>query len=145
MEIMYWITRLEAINTMFGVIMIISIFGTLGFIAANIISVAAEFDDARECAKNVRKRLIAFVVILPISVIGLVFVPTTNDALIIYGVGGTLEWVRDNDNVKQIPDKAVEALSLYLDNINADLKEGNCCTAKTKCEAVSEHETNNEE
>ena len=131
METMYWITRLDALNITFGILLIISIFGTIAFIVANIISATSEFEDVREGAKMVKQKLTLFVVIFIISMIGCIFTPNTNEALVIYGVGGTLEWVKDNDNAKQLPDKAVEALSLYLDNINAELKENNEDT-KTK-------------
>ena len=131
METMYWITRLDALNITFGILLIISIFGTIAFIVANIISATSEFEDVREGAKMVKQKLTLFVVIFIISMIGCIFTPNTNEALVIYGVGGTLEWVKDNDKAKQLPDKAIEALSLYLDNINAELKENNEDT-KTK-------------
>ena len=125
METMYWITRLDALNITFGILLIISIFGTIAFIVANIISATSEFENIREGAKMVKQKLTLFVVIFIISTIGCIFIPNTNEALVIYGIGGTLEWVKDNDKAKQLPDKAVEALSLYLDNINAELKENN--------------------
>ena len=131
METMYWITRLDELNITFGILLIISIFGTIAFIVANIISATSEFEDVREGAKRVKQKLTLFFVIFIISTIGCIFIPNTNEALVIYGVGETLEWIKDNDKAKQLPDKAIEALSLYLDNINAELKENNEDT-KTK-------------
>lgn len=125
METMYWITRLDALNLTFCILLTISIFGTIVFIVVNIISATSEFEGVREGAKIVKQKLTLFVVILIISTIGCIFIPNTNEALVIYGVGETLEWIKDNDKVKQLPDKAVEALSIYLDNINAELKENN--------------------
>jgi len=123
MDLMYWITRLDSINTTFLVVMVFAIIGSLAFVVARICGLAAEYESDQECAKKVAKGFRPFVIILPIVVAGVIFIPSTNDALIIYGVGGTLEWVQDNDKIKQIPDKAVEALSLYLDNINDEQRE----------------------
>lgn len=117
MEAMYWITRLDAICVAFNIIMVFCIIGTLVFIVCRIVNKAAEYESVAEQAGIIAGRLIAFVSILPISIAAVIFVPDTKEALVIYGVGGTLEWIKENDNAKQIPDKAVEALNLYLDNI----------------------------
>ena len=48
------------------------------------------------------------------------FIPTTNEALLIYGVGGTIDYIKSNDTAKQIPDKCVKALDKYLDNLTKE-------------------------
>ena len=55
-----------------------------------------------------------------LSGIGWVFVPKTNEALLIYGVGTTIDYVDNNETIKQLPDKAVQALDKYLDSFNKD-------------------------
>ena len=50
-----------------------------------------------------------------ISALGLILVPSTKDALIIYGVGGTVEYLRDNSTAQKLPDKCVEALDKFVD------------------------------
>ena len=50
-----------------------------------------------------------------ISALGLIFIPSTKDALIIYGIGGTVEYLRDNPTARQLPDKCVEALGKFVD------------------------------
>ena len=56
---------------------------------------------------------------------GLVFVPKTNEALFIYGVGTTIDYVDNNETIKQLPDKAVQALDKYLDSLNKDEENKN--------------------
>lgn len=51
------------------------------------------------------------------------FIPTTNQALLIYGVGGTIDYIKSNDTSKQLPDKCVKALDKYLDNLTKEEKE----------------------
>ena len=48
------------------------------------------------------------------------FIPTTNEALLIYGVGGTIDYIKSNDTAKQIPDKCVKELDKYLDNLTKE-------------------------
>lgn len=48
------------------------------------------------------------------------FIPTTNQALLIYGVGGTIDYIKSNGTAKQLPDKCVKALDKYLDNLTKD-------------------------
>lgn len=48
------------------------------------------------------------------------FIPTTNQALLIYGVGGTIDYIKSNDTAKQLPDKCVKALDKYLDNLTKE-------------------------
>ena len=66
---------------------------------------------------NYSKRFI-FVTII----VGLInfFIPTTNEALLIYGVGGTIDYIKSNDTSKQLPDKRVKALDKYLDNLTKE-------------------------
>lgn len=49
-----------------------------------------------------------------------IFIPTKNEALLIYGVGGTIDYIKSNNTSKQLPDKCVKALDKYLDNLTKD-------------------------
>jgi hypothetical protein len=49
-----------------------------------------------------------------------IFIPDTKQALIIYGVGGTIDYVKDNDKCKQIPNKVIDALDKYLEYLNKE-------------------------
>lgn len=59
-------------------------------------------------------------VVFFVSVFMNIFIPTTNEALLIYGVGGTIDYIKANDTAKQLPDKCVKALDKYLDNLTKD-------------------------
>ena len=45
-----------------------------------------------------------------------VFVPTTQQAMMIYGVGTVVDYVQTNEDIKQLPDKCVQALDMWVDN-----------------------------
>lgn len=63
--------------------------------------------------KVVTKYILPMAVI--ISMLGAMFIPDTKSLYIIYGVGGTLDYLKENKTAKKIPDKAILALDKYLD------------------------------
>lgn len=68
-----------------------------------------------------KRSIIATLVLIVINI----FIPTTNEALLIYGVGGTIDYIKSNNTAKQLPDKCVKALDKYLDNINKEEEKQN--------------------
>lgn len=115
---MYWITRLSSIHDAFLFVFIIAAI-VAGFTGIIILLIGDDKDD-HACFKRVKKYFITAVVAVVLSGIGLVFVPKTNEALLIYGVGTTIDYVDNNETIKQLPDKAVQALDKYLDSFNKD-------------------------
>lgn len=116
---MYWITRLSSIHDAFLLILIIAV--TVAVLTGIIVlSFSNDDEDDDNCFKSIKKCFIISVVAVVLSGIGLVFVPKTNEALLIYGVGTTIDYVDNNETIKQLPDKAVQALDKYLDSLNKD-------------------------
>ena len=114
---MYWITRLSSIHDAFLFIFITAV---IIAVFTGIIVLSFGDEDNRACFKQLKKCSITAVVSVVLSGIGLVFVPKTNEALLIYGVGTTIDYVDNNETIKQLPDKAVQALDKYLDSLNKD-------------------------
>lgn len=117
----YWITRLDSIDKLlvaFAVVAaIVLIVGLIGF---GVTYDDDEFDSDDESTKKMRKyfkktAIVSFIVFLFISIIN-TFLPTTKDAYIIYGVGGTFDYLKTNETAKQLPDKVVMAIDSYLDS-----------------------------
>lgn len=115
---MYWITRLSSIHDAFLFVFIIAAI-VAGFTGIIILLIGDDKDD-HACFKRVKKYFITAFVAVVLGGIGLVFVPKTNEALLIYGVGTTIDYVDNNGTIKQLPDKAVQALDKYLDSLNKD-------------------------
>ena len=46
-----------------------------------------------------------------------VFVPTTNEMYTIIGIGGTYEYLKDNKDIKEIPDNTIKALKIWSENL----------------------------
>ena len=132
MNEVYWITRLDAICNFLSAVAVVC------FMISVVIGIFAmcnkfEADDYKEDGKyynchmqkfkmflNYFKRF-TFAVIVVSSIN--FFIPTTNEALMIYGVGGTIDYIKSNDTSKQLPDKCVKALDKWVDNLNEEKQE----------------------
>lgn len=124
MNTLYWITVVGNINIALVVLMI---FGALSLIVWVISSANIKYcgdDNCLEDEKRVWLEIKKFT--KPLSIVGILslflycFVPTTKEALLIYGVGETLDYLKSNKTAKEIPDKAIIALDKYLDSFNKE-------------------------
>ena len=109
MENIYWITRLDSFITFLTVLCVLS-----SIILS--ISIITRLLDDIECTKIFKKYLKIFIPILIFSVLGLIFVPTTKETLLIYGVGGTIDYMKSDSIASKLPQKAIIALDKYLES-----------------------------
>ena len=114
MEEIYWITRMDNIHTALAIFLCVSVIFT-------IISIIGYFIE--KCLGEDRDEYMNFSKLLkyvaPSSLILtllLVFTPTTKEVLMIYGVGGTLDYVQSNEKIQQLPDKVVDAIDLFIED-----------------------------
>ena len=115
-DMLYWITRLDGINTLVTVMLVLSAVVVIVSFVFYLIS----FDSyTYENPLNVRKLTIKLFKIgipfLIISAIVLIFVPTTKEAMIIYGGGKTLEFAKQDSSLNKIPYQATKVITNYLD------------------------------
>ena len=113
----YWITRFDSIR---GICIAIAIIAAL---CAMWIGFAYFLDLKSDGVSNKKKPFTISIVTLVLFVLLLTFVPTTKEALLIYGVGSTIDYVNGNETIKSLPDKAINALDKYLDSLNKDKDE----------------------
>lgn len=101
------------------------------FFGLLIISYIACLEDKDQDETNITKKLLKIVVpIFTISLLIEVFIPTTKEALVIYGVGGTVDYLKANPTAKKLPDKCINALDKWVDSFSA---EKNDSTKKKWC------------
>ena len=134
MNEIYWITRLDAICNFLTIVSILCFFsfGILCIVAIFSRYDAEYFEENGEKLNKCMLKYKIFIdyakkcaIILCVSVFINFFIPTTNQALLIYGVGGTIDYIKSNDTSKQLPDKCVKALDKYFDNINKEEEKRN--------------------
>lgn len=110
MNEIYWITRLDAIQTL----AIIAVF-ILGVFTFLYILVWIMEDDKKDKSK-LKKIILKFAAYISIPVFLLVFIPSKRDMLMIIGIGGTIEYLKSNDTAKKLPDKVIMAIDKLLDD-----------------------------
>ena len=129
MNEIYWITRLDAICNFLTTIAVVS-FVISVVIGAFAIYNRFDADDYAEGGENYNCYMQRFkiflnyfkrsiIVTLVLTVIN-IFIPTKNDALLIYGVGGTIDYIKSNDTAKQIPDKCIKELDKWVENLTKE-------------------------
>lgn len=99
----------------------------IGFlIAAVVIGVLAiiEYEpdihnDKVEKAK-VQKRIKKYIISASILFVLFILTPSTSTGYKILGIGGTIDYLRQNETAKQLPDKCIKALDLWIDEIAPD-------------------------
>ena len=131
MNEIYWITRLDIIHTLTLILFVasiiaslISIISYLCFNGQSIYDMNREYERSAKENKeyaNVSKRVLKYCIIpLIFSTLLLIFAPTTKQAMLIYGVGGTIDYVKQNPVAKRLPDKCVNALDKWVDSWNEE-------------------------
>lgn len=115
MESLYWIITIGHLSGFFVAFCII--FGTLfGVWIVKLLTDQIEWSNDKELRKSDKKWAKIFAVIEIISALGIVFVPNQKELLTIYGIGGTIDYIRSNDTAKQLPDKCINALDKWVDS-----------------------------
>lgn len=128
MSEIYWLTRVDTLNTIFGwMIAIPVIVGILMFIAFLVSMESLRSNEIEENWLSFKKYCKKFRnVLLPVFIIGILgigFCPTKNDMLLIYGVGGSIDYLRSNPTAQKLPDKCIEALDAWVDELFPEKKD----------------------
>lgn len=112
MSELYWLGVLGNLHDFGEVVFILSIIVLFG-LGLWILMFGSDYDEPFEKIKRTFKcSIYAFVFGTTISV----FIPSTKGLLIIYGVGGTIDYIKENKDANKIPDKCIKALDKYLDD-----------------------------
>lgn len=134
MSEIYWITRLTCICNFLTAVAVVSflISATMAIFAMCNKFEANDYEEGGKYYNYYIQRFKMFLSyfkrLIFVAIIACLinfFIPTTNEALMIYGVGGTIDYVKSNETTKQLPDKYIKALDKYLDNINKEEEEQN--------------------
>ena len=118
MSDLYWITVLgnlkitsAAFAFTLGLMLLLLI---IGYSASS--STDGEEDTFEFCKKYIKRLLLPFI----IAILGVIFIPSTKELYLIYGVGGTLNFLKDNPTAKQLPDKCIKAMDKWVDSTMGD-------------------------
>lgn len=110
MSEIYWISRLDYICNLFIVLSII--FGTIVVVGGFTLAVLDRSNNDYPTILKIVKRSI---LILGFSLLGVIFLPNTKQAYMIWGLGGTIDYIKSNETVQKLPDKTIQCLDKFLD------------------------------
>ena len=118
----YWLQVVGNFGSLTVVAMIIAIIAlivlTIGYCAFEVYD-----DDDRAKQAAIVKWLKRSAVAIIVSAVGMVFIPSDKELMAIYGIGGTIDYIKSNDKAKELPDKVVDALTRYVDSIEKEEKD----------------------
>ena len=112
MNELYWLTRLEYIQNFLVIVMSVS--GIALFISFIMWLMANYVEEA----KLMLKWVVGTFATLVISSLIFVFVPSTKEAVLIWGVGSTIDYLQENETAKQLPDKCINALNDWVESLS---------------------------
>lgn len=122
MNEIYWITRLQYFNGFSIGLLVVSAIITIGLVLG-CLTCSDSTEEFIESIKEYTKILRISVCTIVLGVLMLVFIPNTKDAMMIYGLGGTIDYIESNKTAQGLPDKFIQAVDKYLDNELQDEKE----------------------
>lgn len=121
MNEIYWITRLDLISGWLVVFAAIAVI--FAFISACFYLGYRSDYEKYGCERDKRWQGFfskVFKISLPcffFFVASSILTPTTNEALMIFGVGGTIDYIKSNETINKLPDKCVKALDAWVDSL----------------------------
>ena len=121
MNEIYWITRLDLISGWFIAFALIA--AIFAFIAAGFYLGCRSGYEKYGYERDKRWQGFfskLFKISLPcffFFVVSSILTPTTKEALMIFGVGGTIDYIKSNETINQLPDKCINALDAWVDSL----------------------------
>lgn len=130
---LYLISRLEIILMIFiigcfifGICSIVTISNYYINVCRSLEEDSNYIEKLKSNLKFLKKLAKTSCIVFAICLLGVIVTPSTKEAYIIWGVGGTIDYLKQNKDAKQIPDKCVKALNCFLDReINDSTKINN--------------------
>lgn len=128
MSEIYWLTRVDTLIALFwwmiGIPVVVGVLMFLVFLISMENLRKEEIDENWLSFKKYCKKFRN--VLLPVFIVGILgigFCPTKNDMLLIYGVGGSIDYLRNNPTAQKLPDKCIEALDAWVDELFPEKKD----------------------
>lgn len=119
MKEIYWITRLDVVQ---GFCIAFLVVGLVCIFISCLRTLVVEQTTEPSITNKFKWVGIGLTVIfLPL----VMFVPSSRDAMLIFGIGPTIDYIQNNETAKQLPDKCIKALDSWVESLNVDEHEKN--------------------
>lgn len=124
MQKLYWISTLGHIQTASVGILILTISLFVIFVIWYIVGYDSTYNSKENAqVKQAKKFLVSSFIVGVITVIPIIFIPSSQELYVIYGLGGTIDWINEHPDAQQLPEKTVQVLNKMADDyINKEEK-----------------------
>jgi len=117
MNEIYWITRLDTVQGFCTAFLVVGIACILASCVRTFIGEATTEISITNKFKWVGITLT--IIFAPL----VMFVPSSRDAMLIFGIGPTIDYIQNNETAKQLSDKCINALDNWVESLNSDKHE----------------------
>lgn len=119
MSTLYWINVLDNIKFLFVFIFITSLILCVVSVLVNLTCTTDEISETLDYKRFTKTKNWAYTLLI-ISTLVIIFIPSKSQLYIIYGVGGSIDYLKENPTAKELPDKCIKALDTWVDNFNKE-------------------------
>jgi hypothetical protein len=113
MNEIYWITRLDTIQ---GFCIAILVIGVACIFISILRTVTSTKDITEPSVTNKFKWVGIALTVIFIPLV--MFIPNSKDAMLIFGIGPTIDYIQNNETAKQLPDKCINALNDWVESLS---------------------------
>ena len=110
---LYWLITLGTLGEALSAITIL--FGFALFVCTIIYAIYHYENYEQEMKQKHTKALKRALPIWVITLLLAIFTPSKEQLFLIYGVGGTIDYLKENPTAKQLPDKCIKVLEKWAD------------------------------
>ena len=114
MSEIYWLSRLDGVLAIFGIICTISAVSVVFMLSVVMID---REDEIFMPQKKAKKLLRCCIITALITGIACVFVPSSKQAYMIVGIGQAVDYIQESEMASQLPDKCVKALESWVESL----------------------------
>lgn len=125
-EKLYWLTRLDSLQVLFGLTIAVCVIIRLIYHSYYAMEMNYENEEKQLAFIKKHKPLRIITIALAIlAVLGLAFVPSRNEAILIMAGGKTLDYVQSDTSLSKIPAQTTRIVSEYLEQSLEEMKREN--------------------
>ncbi len=115
-EKLYWLTRLDSIQTIGIIFLVLSIIGLLiYYICAIVVSDDNDTPTTEFCKEHKALRLWLWWIFIIVLFL-LTFIPSKREAIFIMAGGKTMDFVQSDSSINKLPSQTTLLISKYLEN-----------------------------
>lgn len=118
MNEIYWITRLDTVQGF----CIAFLTAGIACIFISILRTVTSTEDITEPSVTNKFKWLGValtVIFLPLVML----IPSSRDAMLIFGIGPAIDYIQNNEAARQLPDKCIDALDNWVESLNSDKYE----------------------